>query len=89
MTFRPFIGHMRRPSLADFDYWRTAMPKMKTHRGAAKRFKVTKKGNLKYRKSNRAHILTKKTTKRKRQLRAAAYLADADTPRIKRLIPYK
>ena len=65
------------------------MPKMKTHRGAAKRFKVTKNGKLKYRKSNRAHILTKKTTKRKRQLRGAAYLAAADTPRIKRLIPFK
>ena len=45
------------------------MPKMKTNRGAAKRFKLTANGKVKHKKSNHGHILTKKTTKRKRALR--------------------
>ncbi len=60
--------------------------KMKTHRGAAKRFKVTKKGKVKYRRGFRNHILTHKSSKRKRQLRGPAYLDDADAPRVKKLI---
>ncbi len=64
------------------------MPKMKTHRGAAKRFKVTKKGKVKYRRGFRAHILTKKSQKRKRQLRKAAYLSDADAKNVKDMLPY-
>lgn len=60
--------------------------KMKTHRGAAKRFKVSKNGKVKYRRGYRNHILTKKSSKRKRQLRSDAFLADADVPRIKLLI---
>ncbi len=50
------------------------MPKQKSHRGAAKRFRVTKNGLVKHRKMNLGHILTKKTTKRTRQLRAGGVL---------------
>lgn len=64
------------------------MPKMKTHRGAAKRFKVTKNGKVKYRRGFRNHILTHKTTKRKRQLRANAYLSEADAKNVKQMLPY-
>ncbi|AEE95814.1 50S ribosomal protein L35 [Mahella australiensis] len=65
------------------------MPKMKTHRGAAKRFRVTASGKIKRGKAYRSHILTKKTTKRKRNLRKIAYMSDADQKNIKELLPYK
>ncbi|MCH5186435.1 MAG: 50S ribosomal protein L35 [Oscillospiraceae bacterium] len=65
------------------------MPKIKTHRGAAKRFSVTKNGKVKMNKSFRRHILTKKTTKRKRVLRKRAYVSQANAAVIKKLIPYK
>lgn len=61
------------------------MPKMKTNSGAAKRFKKTAKG-YKHRQSFRNHILTKKSTKRKRQLRNLKDIAPADVPLIKRLL---
>ena len=64
------------------------MPKMKTHRGAAKRFKKTASGKLVRRKTNKQHILSKKTTKRKRKLRLKGLVADADAPRIRRMLPY-
>ena len=64
------------------------MPKMKTHRGAAKRFKKTASGKLVRRKSNKQHILSKKTTKRKRKLRLKGLVAEADAPRIRQMIPY-
>jgi large subunit ribosomal protein L35 len=61
--------------------------KMKTHKGAAKRFKATGSGKVRRYKANKSHILTKKTSKRKRQLRRGALVATAgDTKRIKRLI---
>lgn len=63
--------------------------KQKTHRGAAKRFSVTKSGKIKMNHAFRRHILTKKTTKYKRGLRKACYLSDANAPVIKKLIPYK
>jgi large subunit ribosomal protein L35 len=63
------------------------MPKMKTRRGARKRFKVTKSGRIKYNKANRRHILTKKNSKRKRQLRAQGYLSSGDAGLVKRLLP--
>ncbi|MCG8591104.1 MAG: 50S ribosomal protein L35 [Proteobacteria bacterium] len=63
------------------------MPKMKTHRGAAKRFSKTGSGKLRRNRANKQHILTKKRTKRKRQLRAAALIAPADEKRIKQLLP--
>jgi large subunit ribosomal protein L35 len=64
------------------------MPKMKTHRGAAKRFKRTATGKLKRNKANKQHILTTKSTKRKRHLRLTEDVAPADVPRINRLLPY-
>ncbi|NLA75238.1 MAG: 50S ribosomal protein L35 [Deltaproteobacteria bacterium] len=64
------------------------MPKLKTHRGAAKRFKTTGTGKVVRNKANASHILTKKTTKRKRNLRKSALVDARDVKRIKRLIPY-
>ena len=64
------------------------MPKMKTQKSAAKRFRRTKSGKIKRMKANASHIFTKKTTKRKRQLRHATLVADSDQKRISRLIPY-
>ena len=65
------------------------MPKMKTHSGAKKRFKITKNGKVKFNKKTRRHILTKKSTKRKRHLRAGGYADDTNVAAIKALLPYK
>jgi large subunit ribosomal protein L35 len=65
------------------------MPKQKTHRGAAKRLRVTKSGLIKRAKAYKSHILNKKTTKRKRNLRKAAFVAASEAKVIKKLIPYK
>lgn len=62
--------------------------KMKTHRGAAKRFKVSKSGKVKFRRGFRAHILTKKSQKRKRQLRKAGFLEECDAKTVKEMLPY-
>ena len=64
------------------------MPKLKTHRGAAKRSSITAKGKIKRSKAFTSHILTKKTTKRKRALRKSALVDSANYKAIKRLIPY-
>lgn len=64
------------------------MPKMKTNRGAAKRFKKTASGGVKCGQSHRRHILTKKSTKRKRQLRKASMLHSADVRSASRMMPY-
>ncbi|HOW57184.1 MAG TPA: 50S ribosomal protein L35 [Smithellaceae bacterium] len=64
------------------------MPKMKTHRGAAKRFSLTATGKVKRSKAFASHILTKKTTKRKRILRKGALVHTTNQREIKRLIPY-
>ena len=64
------------------------MPKMKTNRGAAKRFSRTGSGKFKRSQSHRRHILTKKDTKRKRHLRHAAFINDSDTAAVKRMLPY-
>lgn len=64
------------------------MPKIKTHRGAAKRFSLTAKGKVKRGKAYSSHILTKKTTKRKRSLRKSDLLNKRDMNGIKKLIPY-
>ena len=63
------------------------MPKLKSNRGAAKRFRKTAKGGFKRGQSHRSHILTKKTPKRKRQLRSPSRIADADTKSVRRLLP--
>lgn len=65
------------------------MPKMKTHRGAAKRFNVTGTGKIKVNHAFTSHILTKKTAKRKRNLRKAAIMSPSDAQRVIKLIPYK
>ena len=65
------------------------MPKLKTHRGAAKRFGTTGTGRLRRSKAFKQHILTSKTAKRRRGLRRTTTVAAADTPRLKRMIPYK
>jgi large subunit ribosomal protein L35 len=63
------------------------MPKVKTHKGAAKRFKVTGSGKVRRYKAYKSHILTKKTAKRKRRLRQAGIVATTgDTKRVKRLL---
>jgi large subunit ribosomal protein L35 len=64
------------------------MPKIKTNRGAAKRFARTATGSFKRNASHRRHILTKKSTKRKRQLRAAHLLHKSDVRAARRMIPY-
>ncbi len=64
------------------------MPKMKTNRAAAKRFKFTGSGKVKINKSKRRHILTKKSTKVKRQMRAGGIAKACDVDNIKRLVPY-
>ena len=65
------------------------MPKMKTHRGAAKRFGITATGKVRRHKAYKSHILNKKSTKRKRNLRKATVIAAVEQKKIKRLIPYK
>lgn len=64
------------------------MPKIKTNRGAAKRFKKTASGRFKSKQSHLRHILTKKSTKRKRQLRGKKLAHKADTALIQRMMPY-
>lgn len=62
--------------------------KIKTHTGAKKRFKMTKTGKLKRGKAFRSHILTKMSTKRKRNLRKGGYTDKTNTATIKKLLPY-
>ena len=64
------------------------MPKMKTRRGAAKRFKTTGNGKIVRSKAFGSHILTSKTTKRKRSLRKSAIADAANVRAIKRMLPY-
>lgn len=64
------------------------MPKLKTHKGAAKRFRLTATGKVKRGHSHARHILTSKTTKRKRQLDIDSLVSDADEKPTKRMLPY-
>ena len=64
------------------------MPKLKTHRGAAKRFKFTATGKIKRKKAFRGHLLTGKPSKRMRNLRHPAFLGKSDAVMVKRLLPY-
>lgn len=64
------------------------MPKLKTHRGAAKRFKKTASGKIKRSSAYKSHILTKKTTKRKRALDMPAMVSKADQKRVAAMLPY-
>lgn len=65
------------------------MPKLKTHRGAAKRFKKTGTGKFKRGDAFKRHILTSKTTKSKRHKRGTEIVDDSDTPRLRLMLPYK
>ncbi len=65
------------------------MPKIKTHSGAKKRFKLTKNGLVKRGHAYKSHILNKKTTKRKRNLRKVVVADVTNTATVKKLIPYK
>jgi large subunit ribosomal protein L35 len=64
------------------------MPKMKTNRGAAKRFRRTEAGGFKCKQSHLRHILTKKSAKRKRHLRSKDVVEAVDTNAVERLMPY-
>jgi large subunit ribosomal protein L35 len=64
------------------------MPKIKTNRGAAKRFRKTGTGKIRRNKAFTSHILTSKSTKRKRDLRQSTLVAKADERNIRQLIPY-
>jgi large subunit ribosomal protein L35 len=64
------------------------MPKLKTHKGAQKRFKVTGKKKIAHKKAYKSHILTKKSTKRKRNLRKQDIISPADKGNIKAMLPY-
>ncbi|MFZ5593470.1 MAG: 50S ribosomal protein L35 [Pseudomonadota bacterium] len=64
------------------------MPKLKSNSGAAKRFKRTASGGFKHKQSFRNHILTKKSSKRKRQLRPDSMVDKRDVPGLVRLLPY-
>ena len=65
------------------------MPKIKTHSGAKKRFKISKKGKVMRGHAYKSHILNKKTTKRKRKLRKVVAADATNVAQVKRLIPYK
>jgi len=62
------------------------MPKLKSNRGAMKRFKVTGTGKIKRHKAGKSHILTKKNRKRKRSLRAATLISAADVSRVNKML---
>ena len=64
------------------------MPKMKTHRGAAKRFRLSSRGKIKRSQAFKRHILTKKPRKRKRHLNQEVLASPADLKRIRRMLPY-
>ncbi|MDZ7841317.1 MAG: 50S ribosomal protein L35 [Gammaproteobacteria bacterium] len=64
------------------------MPKLKTNRGAAKRFKLTGSGGFKRQQSHKNHILTKKSPKRIRQLRKADLVDSKDVPAVRKMLPY-
>ncbi len=64
------------------------MHKIKTNRGAAKRFSRSASGKFKHRQSHKSHILTKKSTKRKRQLRSIIAIHDHDQRTVARMLPY-
>jgi large subunit ribosomal protein L35 len=65
------------------------MPKLKTHKGAQKRFKVTAGKKIVHKKANKSHILTKKASKRKRNLGQRALVSRADRKAVKAMFPYE
>ena len=65
------------------------MPKLKTHKGAARRFKVTGTGKLKHARSGRRHLLTGKSSRKMRHLRRAGEVAKVEQWKLRRLVPYR
>lgn len=65
------------------------MPKLKTHKGAKKRFRLTASGKIMRMKANKSHILTKKSRKRKRSLKHSTVVVKEEFKRLKELLPYK
>ncbi|MDD8015555.1 MAG: 50S ribosomal protein L35 [Acidobacteriota bacterium] len=65
------------------------MPKLRTHKGAQKRFKVTAKKKILHSQANKSHILTKKSAKRKRQLGKTVAVSNADKKILKKMLPYE
>ncbi len=65
------------------------MPKLKTHRGAKKRFRFTASGKIRRNRAFASHILTKKNAKRKRNLRKSTILVKEETSKVKKLLPYQ
>ena len=65
------------------------MPKMKSHSGSKKRFRLTATGKVKRKHEGHSHILSKKDTKRKRRLRSATFVSSTQEKTVKNLIPYK
>jgi large subunit ribosomal protein L35 len=84
LVFVRSVGHKNHPPIAEL-----AMPKVKTHSGAKKRFKRTATGKFKFAHVFKRHLLTGRTKKRKRQARNAAYVPDAHHHQIALLLPYK
>ena len=76
------------PPFAPAFFMEEEMPKLKTHRGAAKRFKVTASGKIKRGKGYKSHLLTSKPSKRTRKLRTATLVSESDHDGIKKLLPY-
>ena len=74
--------------LSDINISESIMPKMKTNRAAAKRFRKTASGKFKCGHAFKSHILTKKATKRKRGLRATNHVRAEDAGRVQRMLPY-
>jgi large subunit ribosomal protein L35 len=84
LVFARWLVHKNQPSVRG-----PAMPKVKTHSGAKKRFKRTASGKFKYAHVFKRHLLTGRSKKRKRQARNAGYVADAHHHQIEKLLPYK
>jgi large subunit ribosomal protein L35 len=79
----------RDPQLGTRKYKEASVPKIKTNRGAAKRFRITGSGKIKRNKGFKSHLLSGKARKRKRQLREAATVSPNESRNMRKLIPYK
>jgi large subunit ribosomal protein L35 len=74
--------------ISNLEFQGAMMPKLKTHKGAAKRFRLTATGKIKRGHSHARHILTKKTNKRKRQLDIDTLVSEGDQKRVEAMLPY-
>ena len=85
---RILVRHGDHKDCANLRYLRKIMPTLKTHKGAAKRFKKTGTGKYLRGQSKMRHILTSKEKKTKRKLGGQVLVSDADAPKVRRMIPY-